>query len=67
VRYEHFDLNLTTRGCALLAGILGDKLHADIEIANLQNELRARLQRRDADPHSPKNTAPVAEEDWLNA
>lgn len=65
MRYEHIELNLSTRACALLLDKLGgpDEILFDVELANLQNELRARLQRRDADPQCPKN---VPTEEWLD-
>ena len=58
MRYEHIELDLTTETCAVLLEALerfdrvGEGLseHTTNELANLRNELRARLQRRDQDP-----------------
>lgn len=72
MRYEHIELDISTATCAELLSMVdradpvgeGWIPRVKDEIKNLQNELRARLQRRDVDPHCPKN-APAAE-DWLN-
>lgn len=74
-RYEHIDLDLSTAGCdALLSMLTSDYalyVHEHVaasvraELANLENELRARLQRRDVDIQCPKNA--VMAEDWLDA
>lgn len=67
MRYERLELDLSTKACDILMDIIGNafdgpsETRAEQEIANLYNELRARLQRRDPDPKCPKN-----EEDWLN-
>jgi hypothetical protein len=58
MRYEHLTLDLSTAACSKLEDILdswwraeiGSHDAADLELDNLRNELRARLQRRDQDP-----------------
>jgi hypothetical protein len=76
MRYEHIELDISTEACVALAYILpalvgGDtgpepKLseYAKNELVLMQNELRARLQRRDIDPHCPKNFSET--EEWLD-
>ena len=61
MRYEHIELDISTVSCAELLEVLGEDLRCNPELANLQNELRARLQRRDVDPHCPLNE----QKDWL--
>lgn len=67
MRYEHIELDLSTAACALLldyiqyADYTAPLNSPEHEILNLRNNLRARLQRRDTDPHCPLN----ASEDWL--
>lgn len=63
MRYEHIELNISTAACAELERMLDDRGMTSPELINLMNELRARLQRRDVDPHCPKNFQ--TEEDWL--
>lgn len=65
MRYEHIELDISTAACsALLDRLIHSPKAADEfvrnEVENFVNELRARLQRRDVDPHCPKN-AP----DWM--
>jgi hypothetical protein len=65
VRYEHIELDISTVACAELQTMLeryrkapwgySENAIANAELHNLHNELLARLQRRDADPHCPKN------------
>jgi len=64
VRYEHIVLDLSAAACSELKSILESDMLANTEaqrdmqyteevrneLLNLQNELRARLQRRDQDP-----------------
>lgn len=71
MRYEHIELDLSTEACdALHTLLLKDKAQgtyspvAEAELLNLANNLRARLQRRDVDPHCPKNQ--VSTEEWLD-
>lgn len=65
MRYEHIETDLSTLDCAyLLERIDSDKdkpLTAGILL--LRNNLFARLQRRDVDPHCPLNNPG---EDWLS-
>jgi hypothetical protein len=65
MRYEHIVLDMSTAACHALKVMLDEKLehrHSSMlnevghELLNLQNELRARLQRRDQDPHWTKHT-----------
>jgi hypothetical protein len=63
-RYEHIELNISTATCAELLEAIGEDLRFNPEMLNLQNELRARLQRRDLDPQCSKNTT---SEGWLDA
>jgi hypothetical protein len=72
VRYENIELNLSTAACDVLLRMLEDKLEhrhktmlngPGAELRNLENELRARLQRTDQDPHA---TIPTPTGDWIN-
>lgn len=63
LRYEHIDLNISTATCAELHDLIPETA-TNVELVNLRNNLRARLQRRDVDPQCPRNF-PVSEEDWL--
>lgn len=67
MRYEHIELDISTAACALLLEYLMytdyiAKEGPELEVHNFKNNLRARLQRRDVDPHCPLN----ASEDWLD-
>lgn len=61
MRYEHIELDISTAAVSALRMALGLRPWAletppvRAELDNFINELEARLQRRDADPHSPKN------------
>lgn len=63
MRYEHIEMDISTVACHTLMKIL--EPHAAFyfseqptgsaaELMNLYNELRARLQRRDVDPHAKR-------------
>lgn len=62
MRYEHIELDISTAACAALREALTHTPRTEIsdivaaELMNLDNELRARLQRRDVDPHCLLNT-----------
>lgn len=67
MRYEHIELDISTAACSALFEALTTcpKSESELvrnELGNLVSELRARLQRRDVDPHCPKN----ASEEWLD-
>lgn len=66
MRYEHIELDISTAACAELVRLMTppDQYDPEIsdELVNLRNNLAARLQRRDADPHCPLNEA----KDWLD-
>lgn len=70
MRYEHIEWDASTKACASLLEVLEAALKAvpavlaDGDLINLRNNLAARLQRRDIDPHCPRN---VTEKDWLDA
>jgi hypothetical protein len=68
VRYERIDVQLMTRSCAVLLELLDECVDESIgeELVNLRNELRARLQRKDADPHAPKNQEMTCDDSWLS-
>lgn len=65
MRYEKLDWELSTVSCdALLTAVESMKTQpwgyhqnavANMELANVANELRARLQRQDTDMQAPKN------------
>lgn len=61
MRYEHIELDISTATCHILKDAVEEYIHAcgtdltKAEMTNLYNELRARLQRRDTDPHCPLN------------
>lgn len=66
MRYEHIELDISTVCCDQLLRALDHITETEsltASILNLRNELVARLQRRDVDPHCPKN---VTSEDWLD-
>jgi hypothetical protein len=71
MRYEHIELDISTAACSELLGMLSEHelairrlpQPACDELVNFENELRARLQRRDADPHAKQG----AENAWLDA
>ena len=75
MRYEHIELDLSTAACdALLTYLLPGATRSDavgVELHNLYNELRARLQRTDVDLHSVSSAIktpeikPGAGLDWL--
>ena len=64
MRYEHIELDLSTAACEWLYCLLRDEYTPDIpeasrvELVNLENELRSRLQRTDQDPK-------VTQGDWI--
>ncbi|MDE2097005.1 MAG: hypothetical protein KGL39_07150 [Patescibacteria group bacterium] len=67
MRYEHIELDISTATCVVIEAQLEGVWENDglpqlvrDEIQNFVNNLRARLQRRDVDPHCPLN----AEEEW---
>lgn len=64
MRYEHIELDLSTRACAALLDMVQNDMRTpnEPELLNIANNLAARLQRRDIDPHCPLNRA----EDWLD-
>lgn len=71
MRYEHIELDISTASCSFIEAALEGAEHNDAlptlvrdEVQNFVNELRSRLQRRDADPHCPKNQ--VSAEEWLD-
>jgi hypothetical protein len=62
VRYEHIELDISTAACdEILQRLTRDRSNDEwapkdsAEFINFCNELRSRLQRRDADPHCPLN------------
>ena len=66
MRYEHIELDISTATCDALLALLDQneaiwEHYPEIaaEFANFRNELRSRLQRRDADPHCPLNLDPL--------
>lgn len=66
MRYEHIVLDLSTAACAAVYDALRSlptvAQPVEIELDNLRNELRARLQRRDVDARA------VQEDDtWLTS
>lgn len=68
MRYEHVELDMSTRACALLQTVIECTLgnHEDEpeavrgELVNLANELRARLQHHDQDPKA------ATQSDWMD-
>jgi hypothetical protein len=73
MRYEHIELDISTAACAVILNALeehtpdnGLAKETEIELANLKNELRARLQRRDVDVHCPKNFPVPVQTDWMD-
>lgn len=72
MRYEHIELDISTEACdALEQMISADPRQSTYsprcegELHLFLNQLRARLQRRDVDPHCPLNTADTA--DWMES
>lgn len=69
MRYEHVELDISTRTCAtILRALEGHPAigtEAGAELHNFVNELRARLQRTDVDQHCPKNFTPPDAE-WID-
>lgn len=63
MRYEHLEWDLSARACSMLLDMVENDMRtpSEPELLNVANNLRARLQRRDVDPHCPLN----ASEDWL--
>lgn len=68
VRYEQLNWQLTTKACDELMRLLtpADQYDPEIcdELVNCRNELRARLQRKDADPHASLNQE-LSCDSWL--
>lgn len=70
IRYEHIELDISTRTChELMLRLQTDAQYGfkqyptptREELINFYNELCARLQRQDVDPHCPKNFVPDAD------
>ena len=59
MRYEHIELDISTKACDELHRVLAmfneQTRPLCAELQQLRNNLRARLQRRDVDPHCPLN------------
>jgi len=67
MRYEHVELDLSTAACSFMLEAMERYSRVDsmpgveIELSNVRNELRARLQRKDQDPQ-----ATIPTEGWLD-
>lgn len=64
-RYERIDTQLSTAAIDLLLNMIESSIYEYTpEIENFRNELRARLQRKDTDPHAPLNQE-LSCDSWL--
>lgn len=64
MRYERIEIDISVACCDQLLQAL-DRMEGPLTagVVNLRNELYARLQRRDVDPHCPKN---FPDRDWMD-